>query len=364
MVYSKFQIALMKILGLPIITDTKYAVAEAQKKELSEKLASVTSQLGLEKAENKKLKDQINQPRKREEVAKKLLESAEEIRKEDVGTLFALGGIYRMMYGVKIPKGRSEFDIRTKIGKRIEFSDKNDVNPFVFGDINISSKGYFVITDKDKKIKAMFPVPKGMFAKTSSMFNQLRRGRILLGIDENGKYVQEMDDVEINLPVWNDTLQRYEDSEILRVNAREKLIEILDKLNFQEDINEKHEIIIDAQKRDIRDLKRNNASYEKRVKIYESDMSRVEKDNLEMTSKVSFMQSRIQQLQEISAMKEALSEKFEGALYKVFDKLEDVAGKTAKEKAMAEIKDVLDYLDKRKITGEQKQVLPMVKPHV
>lgn len=351
MPYNWFQKLGIAIFGIPIRTDVKYAVMEATNEKLSKSLASTKAQLGLANAEIKDLKDKINEPLKKSVVAKKLKESEEKIKKEDIGKIFWLGGLYRYLYGKKVSEGTSEFLLRSKYGKKFEFADRNDRNPFIFGDIGITSKGYFIIVDKDKNIRGQFLIPRGMFADVSSLMNQMRRGRLLMGTDEMGRYSHELEDLEINKPVWNDELQEYEETEFRKINAKKFIVELEERIRELEEIGEGHEMIIDSQKKDIRDRNRKIEKYKKESNINESDMSRMQIEYGEAMSKVSSMQAQILKLTEIAGMKEELAQRFEKAVYELLAKIEDVSGKTAKDKAMSEIKDLIDYKQSKEVAG-------------
>lgn len=341
MSFKKF---LDTIFGIKRITQTKYAIDPAVHKKVLENLASTKSQLGLANAELEKLRKQKVSSLKRTEVAKKLREQEEEIKKEDIGNLTSLKKFFN-------------FVDKTKKKRPFEFADRNDENPFIFGDINISEKGYFVITDKDKEIKAQFPIFPGMFAKPSALQNQIRRGRILLGVDKDGRYLPDFDDLEIPLPVWNESLQEYEETENLIVKAKKTITEYQDILREKDESLKMQEMIVDAQKKDNSDLKRKNEKYRVQFNQYEANMSRLNEEYAEMKSKISYMQSRILELQEISAMKESLASKFEHGYNELLEKFESTLGQLKEEQAMAKIKDLMDFLEQQKKSMQVKPII-------
>lgn len=322
-----------------------YAIeVAATNKKLREKIASLEGQLAREIADKRKGKEEIGDKEKELEISKKLLKEDEKIRKEKRGKCVSLNAFFAKLYGIKIPSGVSDFNYRSKnFGKQLRVTDRNGEEVHIFGEMLISEKGHFIITNNKDEILVQTPLPQGLFYKPSSLRNQLNMKRIILGVDKNMNLIQDWDELEIPEPVWNEEKQEYELSERTE-KARDLFIKSEDENRILKDKLEQAELIITSQKRELSDLKRARGIYVSDSRNAQSDLSTALASVMEMKKKDYEKTAKIVNLSESNTMKDERVKVLEKVNDEVMKKLENNIGKTSEEIARAKIEDAMEFV--------------------
>jgi len=196
-------------------------------KQLARKTASLEGELAREKASKIEKKEEVKKEEVQNEIAKNLSEQSVSMKKEEYGEFFSFKSLFN-----KLLKNK-------KFNEKFEISDMNDKVSWKFGDIGIfpNIKSLAVI-DKDGNIRCISQFLSGVIHKPESIFNQVKRNRILIATDENGDYIQgiddetDLEDYELPVPVFNEEKNKWEGKTGYKKKAREIII------NLQEDIRE------------------------------------------------------------------------------------------------------------------------------
>lgn len=319
--------------------------------EVNAKNEQLRKQHAADKAQIAKLTSKIDEYEKRDpeeeeheiENSKKLTEEDKRLRKEEIGNCISLNSFYSWIYGIKIPPNQSDFRYRSKDGKKFKVTDRNEEVQHTFGEILLSDKGYLMITNIKKQILVKVPIPKGLFYKHSSLTNQIKLKRFVLGVDKNQEFVPNWDEIEMPVPVWNEEKYEYEESSVM-AKARDLIIE---KDTHNRELSnriEQLEIVLTELKRDYRDLYRSKELYKATANNSSSDLSRAMNIVYEIQKKDYEKSSKIVNLSESNSMKEEESLVLEKSRVELLKKLENDLQKTKQEKARAEIMDAIDYV--------------------
>jgi len=318
----------------------------AQFREMAKEIASLRAQVGKSHAEKRQQQESEEDEEKEREVNKHLKEQEKDLDSQELGKVIFLGDFYTKYFGLSESNLIWSKRKISKWGESVRFLDRNRENKHKFGDFGFTTKGLFVVADRDKNIIGKFPLPQGLFYKYSSLVNDFIDKRIVLGTDKDGNYAPEIDDIEIPVPVFNDETQEYEISEQLRANARDLIIQKDTENRLQSQKIEQLEIIVTDQKETIKNLKLTKNLYEKKADNAKSDLSMALDKVIEVQKKDYKKSGRIVHLSESGSMKEERIESIENVNKELLDKVENHEGKTKKELAKAEFKDAVDFVEK------------------
>src|SRR4030042_2512259 len=210
---------------------------------LRKKVGSLESQEAGRRARDLEKKEKKEEKKADNEIAKELNKQEKEIDKNKYGRWCSLKNLFLKIY-------KNEAD-KTKFGKKFEFADKDDSVSWKFGDIILSTKGFIGVKSEEGKLLQVSSDLKGLIYKPGSIFNQVKRGRILLARDKEGNYLENFDeeegfeDEEMSLPTFDEeSKQIIFTNSTSKMNVRESYIKLMDKLKEALDRVKRLEIII------------------------------------------------------------------------------------------------------------------------
>lgn len=372
-----------------IVYPLKEELVEKSKliKVLSMQVNSLEAQLSREKAEKREAKEKIKKEDENRKIADSLFSEKKELDVRRLGRMFSLGAFYRKLYKIGTSKdGKlkqiNEFDLRSKWGKNFQIADRNDETSWIFGDILISEKGLLVMKDAEGNIRIISPDIRRFIYKPESILTQPKRGRILMANDKNGNYIPEIDDTrskiddaesEIFVPVWNEQKGIYEESEQMRMKARDLVIEKDEQLRETQDKVERQEFTISKLKDEVRDLTRSKVLYESNSKNAQTELSKAIQMTSEMSRESSNMQIKITNLTEYKAYAEAKFSILEETIKNLLEKVKDTGDYTEYRKAQGVFRDAIEMINSIQVNpvlieamkekGQKKQVnVPLQQP--
>ncbi len=282
-----------------------------------------------------------------------LIELEGELRRENIGETVSLNKFYAKLFGIR-------HDKRSSFGKGLEVADKNDEVSFPFGEILISTKGFWIITDAEGNKRVMSSDLRRLIHNVESLPNQLKRGRILLAVDKNGSYIPDLDDVEVENPVWNEERKIYDYSKKLKDKARVLIEQRDDVIRSQDQSLEQQEIVISGLRREMGGLKRAKLLYETDAKVAQTDTSKAMDMSLQYTKKNFEMMRQIINLSEGKKMFEDRINVFEKIIKEVLQMLEQTGSKTEFKKAQALYKTAME--DLRLLAPEPRTIESPIQP--
>lgn len=318
---------------------------DKQIKALVKKIQSVQAQLSHIKAKEREQEEKRKDEDDSLKIVQELNEQQELINSEMINGSFSLNKLFCDIYGVAW-KRRGEFKSRSPFGKSLEISDKNDEVAWKFGEILVSKQGYFIITDSENNPRAISSNLNYLFSKPESFENQIRRGRILLAGDKDGKVIPELDIVKISNPVWNSDKQIYEASKSLQTTARELLKERDDLLREQDEKLEHYSMVIAKLKSEVSDLKRAKFIYESKKNIAESELSKALNSVVESDKAIGDLHREVSNSAELNTIYEKKLKSYEKIINEFVAQVEQTGSQTEFRKAMNLIEHSLDFAKK------------------
>ena len=386
--------------------------------KLAKKYQTRDAELSEAKAEIAELKGEGKEERKRKknEKIRDLIEQQNEIELEKIGETLSLNKFFMMIYGVDLSK--NEFSQRSAFGKEFEFSDRDDKTSWGFGEILLSPEKRLVIaTDGEGKTIAQFPSLFSMFYKPESLPNQIRRGRILLNIDEEGHYVPEFDsedapegysEVEIGVPAFNERRHQsfsqlkiifekalnshlpklkedseeynelkihsgeilrnidalsYEESENLQDRARNLVIKYSNIINGLMGKLQAYEIMIGKMKTELNSTKRGASVVNSLNKNMQTGFTEAMNMSLTMNLNSSEMQRNVVNLSEAKVLLEQKIIAYTGVIQQLLEKIKEVGDMTEYERMKAIFEDATRFVNAN-VASPQQIVLQEKNPKV
>lgn len=317
-------------------------------KNQAKQIQTLNAQLAKKSAEESKKRERKKDSEELQKTAEALNAEQSELEKIELGQLFSFNNFYRKLYGVgvdstgKIKKSTNELQLRSKWGKKFEIADKNDKVSSPFGDFLLSSKGFFVLKDIQGTIKAIGGSSAGLL-KSESIFNQMKRGRFLMAVDEDGEYVPELDNEELPELSFNFDDEKYEKLEKSKKKVREKIIELEDQLHEKNRKIELLEVVIGKLRIENSDEKRANIINEANINTMQTGTSRAINLFLQTTRENSESAVKIVNLTESKNMLEKRLDAEKVINKKLLEEIEMTGDKTAHKKAMALMREAREF---------------------
>lgn len=317
-------------------------------KNVKKELQTKNAQLAKKKSEELEIKEKRKGKDLNNEIAIDLKSQKKEIDSERYGRWMSMRKFFY------------KFEHDKKFREKFEAADMNDEKSWKFGDFKISTKGYWAITDsKGNLIKISYGVG-GLIYKPESIFNQIKRGRLLLARDKNGDFVEEFDEgeienEEIKIPVWNDTEKRYGFTSVSKKNARELVIELMDKIREFKDKCERLELISADLKNENYELKNVISLFKFNSEKGKSMLTEAKDFLFAMNMNMTDLEKRVSTQSEQLVFNERLLGVKDTIIAKLLSDLEKTGGMTARRKAEAEIKGDLEFLKTMVITPAVKE---------
>lgn len=337
----------MWIDGFKLDKERVYSIeAKAETKKIRAELASAKGQIAKYESEKRKEQEEQKEVEREREVARKLILEDRKLRKEDLGECVSMNSFFRMLYfGKPTPPGQSDYSFRSKWGKQFKVTDRNEKFNHTFGEILFTEKGYMLITNIKKEVLVKVPLPQGLFRNYSSLINQLKLKRFVLGVDEKMDYVPNWDDIEIPMPVWNARKKEYEEGNMM-IKARETIISLQSEIRVKDDEVDRLELLISNMKKDDRDARRKLKLLANVADNSNSDLSAIMEVVRGIMNQHHQQNAKVVALSEAKAMNDEEKIVLENSRMELLGKLQDKLSKTDKEEAKAEIQDMIDLVRK------------------
>ncbi|MBU1027860.1 MAG: hypothetical protein KKF48_02345 [Nanoarchaeota archaeon] len=315
-------------------------VNEALKREnlnLRKAKATLESQVVNKKAEDFEKKEKVNQNETNNQIAKKLKEEEKELNEDKYGKWFSWNKLFKKYFSNK------------KFREKFEVSDKNIEVSWKFGELMSSTKGFWGITDSNGKLLIVSQDLKGLIHKPESLFNQFKLSRLILSRDKDGDYIQgiddqgDLDDFETEVPSFNEETGEYEKTTSLKLNAREYIIQLQDKLREKDDRNKILEFSMNGLRTDNSMLKRNVDTLLHAGKLGQSMTSEAQSLLCSSSMELSNITKKISALQEKSVIDEKTMAVKDSTISKLLDELENTGDQTAYKRALAHQKEMREF---------------------
>jgi len=315
-------------------------VNEALKREnlnLRKAKATLESQVANKKAEDFEKKEKVNQNETNNQIAKKLKEEEKELNEDKYGKWFSWNKLFKKYFSNK------------KFREKFEVSDKNIEVSWKFGELMSSTKGFWGITDSNGKLLIVSQDLKGLIHKPESLFNQFKLSRLILSRDKDGDYIQgiddqgDLDDFETEVPSFNEETGEYEKTTSLKLNAREYIIQLQDKLREKDDRNKILEFSMNGLRTDNSMLKRNVDTLLHAGKLGQSMTSEAQSLLCSSSMELSNITKKISALQEKSVIDEKTMAVKDSTISKLLDELENTGDQTAYKRALAHQKEMREF---------------------
>jgi len=304
---------------------------------LTQENRTLKGQIDIRRAEDGEEKEKEKEEDANQELAKELREEEYQLSRKSMGETISLNKFFAKIFGVNHKK-------RSAFGKSLEVADKNDEVSHPFGELLISDKGILILTDAFGNPLVMSPDIRRIFYKPASLPNQLKRGRLLMAVDKDGSYIPELDDIDVENPLWNEEKKIYEYSEVMRGKARAMLEEREDIIKDSETKREHLEIVVSELKRENVLLRRAKNSYESQAKTSQIELSKTTELAIQAIKNIGDMQRDIINLSEGKTMSEQRIQAHEKIQKELLAGLEQTGGKTEFRSAMRLIKDTMDFV--------------------
>jgi len=304
------------------------SLVNALSKKLQSQDAQISKFLAEEKLKKEKLKqedfdkDQINELKR---------QSVESKKKMFDGTIF-FRDIYRNVL------------FKKKIYNKMELTDRNDKVIFgKFGDfVYIPNIGFGIVERNSNKIVSYGPTLDHVIYKPDGLGNQLRRGRILLPVDENFQHLPDIEKVSIP------ECMRDEEGGIVWAKVAEKpLLEMVQ--DKEEEISE-FQIYIEKLEKDKiklvsenRDLRRALSLVQNTSENSQSQLSQAMDKSIQFEQKIGGLQMRVIKMQEVQNINDKLIDALENINDNLLRKVEDELSETAKRKARDELQNIISW---------------------
>jgi len=281
---------------------------------------------------------------KREEKESQIKEDREVVLKEKLFEEDRL--IKEKKFGNSLSLNRFfyEFLNNRQFREKLEVCSYDDKTAFgKFGQFLILESGDLAITDTNKNILSHGKNLDMVIYKPGSLFNQIKRGRILIPYDTEFNYYVDIDEVEINDVLYDENEKIYKETEIAKERAKELLIKKDKELRGMYTYTERLENLNMNLTKELGDSK--NAL--KFLKRGEENMKTELSQALDSSSQFQIvsgeMQRKITDLTELKSLYESTISKYENTIKDLLDKIEEAGDKTSFQRAMELVKETIDY---------------------
>jgi hypothetical protein len=284
---------------------------------------TLKAQQGLSNSEKRAEQEKISEKDREQEVIKDLNEQALLINKNRFGDTMSLTKFFG-----EIAKNRAFKD-------SIEITDSDDKEIFgKFGDILVSNKdGSLILTDVYGNPISVGHRINDIIFKPETLFNQIRRKRILAPRDKDLNPIPDIANLEINDVSYDEPTKTWIDTQEFRDTIRNLLIK-RDKIIRAK--NEKIEILeltqIEQRKK-MEDLQRSLNTYKSLKDTISSESSTASNLVLQTLGKNGEIQRTISQLTELKALNESQISTYKGIIEDLLEKLRSTGNKTLYEQA-------------------------------
>lgn len=323
---------------------------EKQKAVLHE-LNTLRAQLGKRIAEEHHLKEQEDQKEKEKEIKKDLNEQQKQLIKDKFGKSISLYRFFEKLMNDK------------KFKSNLELVDKDDHTVLGnFGDLRIISDGKYqgalCIYDNHNNPMIVGKSLNRIIYKPETFGNQLKRGRILLPVDNNFQPVlTEIEDLEMNDIEYNDETQEFQETKEYREKFKNLLmgreLEIREKSRYIERL----ELTQVSQRKELNDLKRTLSVAKNASNIHDSELTQMSNMVMQFNSRTGEMQRKISNLTDAKVLYENIIDRQYEIIKKVLEKLELYGDKTVYELTKAEVQQDLE-LYKNLLPETITQIMP------
>jgi hypothetical protein len=305
---------------------------KAQQQQIQGREAQLAKIFALEREKKEAEKEEDY----REEIAQRLKENHEEIKGKRFTHTFSLRTFMNRIGHKKKP---------SKIGKKLEITDKDDKITYgILGDILVGDDGYVIITNEKDEIIAYGRDFNQVIWKPEALANYMKRNRIPLAIDEEGRPVMDFEEEEHSDVMYDSDNDEYRETEMKRRPVREMLIERDERIRELQRSMERLEQMNIQKEYKITTLNRTVRLLENRSNLSQSQLSDTLSKAMEFESSVAKIHAEKTKLTEIKALYENLIEKYKSLNDRLLVKLESNGDKTMREYVKAEVADDLELL--------------------
>lgn len=285
-------------------------------KAQQQKIMAQEAQLAKIYAEKKAKDEKKDEKAKENEFNKKLVEQKTDLDAHRHGKIIKLSKFYKHYFEDK--KFRDSLEIRDK---------NNETVLAQFGDFGIMSGGNFCILDKDGNLMSYGPTLKNVIYKPDSFENQARDKKILIPMDKDGNWLEDIEYKQINEPL---EAEYDDDGKVIRIKwskvktsvvkdiiaSKMEIINSLQgELEMQEGVNIKLKNKIDNLNRAVR-------TSNTEVDTLQTDLSKNLNTFLEAQKRFSDLHIQNTKLIELKSMHENLIDKKDEVIDKVIAKLD------------------------------------------
>lgn len=303
-------------------------------KDIVKKLRTVEGQLGRELSEKAK-KTEFEKKDWEEELKKSLKEKEQEIRRK------------KYQRSVSFFKVFNDLSKEKKLKNKIEVVDREDKKVFgIFKDLIALDGGKLAITIKGEK-KAGKVVSIGrtlheIIYKPDSLHNQLRRKKIMIPYDENGKYVPDTENIQMH------DVMEMEDGRYAQASEKVFFVKELlikrdeENKNLRATIERQEALIVDLNAK-LRDSSRANRVLQRDSDISETQLSETTNKLIKIQTNFMNMSNRLINLQEQFAYNEKALRSVEEQRVALLEKAQELGIKGDLEIALDHVKDVIEF---------------------
>lgn len=345
-----FQKAIAKWIGIP--TNIKREVVKdvettKHNEELRKQLAYKDGVIGRLNKVVKNIKKEKEDVEIKREISEKLFIESKKIEEEELGTFISLDGFYAKLF--EVSKNKS-----TSFKKRLKIITKDGDMAYDYGELGFTSKGFFVVKDKEGNIINMVSLPRKLF-KFEAFTNMLKKSMIIMNVDKEGDYIPEFDHVEIPNQIYNEDSHIFVETEELMIKAKDLVREKeLENRSLRSKV-EQLELAFGDLSNEFNDLASKLLILSKTNKIATADYSSMINSVTESQKKIYEMSTKIVTLSEKTAMQEEKIDSLEKTNSELLEKTNIINSKNDIEKVKAIFQDVGDYIKDRGVVVQTNQ---------
>jgi hypothetical protein len=232
----------------------------------------------------------------------------------------------------------------SKFRDKLEVCSYDDKIAFgKFGQFLILESGDLAITDSNNNILSHGRNLDMVIYKPGSLFNQIKRGRILIPYDTDFNYYPDIDEVEINDVLYDENQKIYKETEVAKRKAKDLLLEKDKELRERYNYTERLENLNINLTKELSDVKNTLKFLKKGEENMRTELSQVMNASSQFNIVSGEMQRKITDLTELKSLYESTISKYENVIKDLLDKIEEAGDKTTFQRAMELVKDTIDY---------------------